>query len=71
MTEDEAFKIATHRHFKGGLYRYLGEARHSETQEAMVVYEHLWPREPGWYVRPAEMFHGVTADGVVRFAPLS
>ncbi|MDT7922998.1 MAG: DUF1653 domain-containing protein [Thermus sp.] len=27
-----------YRHYKGGLYRVLFLARHSETEEAMVVY---------------------------------
>ena len=43
MTEQEAEQLATHRHYKGGLYRYIGVARHSETEESVVVYEHLWP----------------------------
>lgn len=71
MTEDEALKLATHRHYKGGLYRYVGEARHSETEEPMVVYEHLWPHAPGLWVRPAELFHGRLPDGRPRFAPLA
>lgn len=39
MTEQEAERIATHRHYKGGLYRVIGVARHSETEERLVVYE--------------------------------
>jgi hypothetical protein len=71
VTEDEALKLATHRHYKGGLYRLLGEARHSETGETMVVYEHLWPHARGLWVRPAELFHGTLADGSPRFRPLA
>lgn len=67
MTEDEALKAATHRHYKGGLYRWIGEAKHSETMEPMVVYEHLWPHERGLWVRPAAMFHGTLDDGRARF----
>jgi hypothetical protein len=70
MTEDAARKLATHRHYKGGLYRFIGEARHSETDERMVVYEHLWPHARGLWVRPAVMFYGSTADGIRRFEPL-
>jgi hypothetical protein len=70
MTEDEALKLATHRHYKGGLYRYVGEARHSETMEALVVYEHLWPKERGLWVRPAAMFHEKLEDGRARFERL-
>ncbi|HYF21951.1 MAG TPA: DUF1653 domain-containing protein [Caulobacteraceae bacterium] len=70
MTEEQALALATHRHFKGGLYRYVGEARHSETLEPMVVYEHLWPHERGLWVRPAAMFHGLRENGAPRFEAL-
>ena len=61
-SEAEALALATHRHYKGGLYRVIGVARHSETEEAMIVYEHLWPHDRGLWVRPAEMFNGTLAD---------
>ena len=32
-----------YRHFKGGLYRVEGVARHSETLEEMVVYRAFYP----------------------------
>jgi len=70
MTEHEAEKLATHRHYKGGLYRWIGTARHSETEEALTVYEHLWPHERGLWVRPLEMLEGCLEDGRRRFAPL-
>jgi len=70
MTEAEALRLATHRHYKGGLYRWLGEARHSETDEPMTVYEHLWPHARGLWVRPAALFHGRLDDGRARFEPL-
>ena len=70
MDEIEALKLATHRHFKGGLYRRIGVALHSETRERLTVYEHLWPREPGLYVRPEAMFDELLPDGTPRFAPL-
>jgi hypothetical protein len=70
MSEAEARQLATHRHYKGGLYRALGIARHSETGEALMVYEHLWPHARGLWVRPAEMFDGNLADGSRRFTPL-
>ncbi len=71
MTEAEARQLATHRHYKGGLYRYVGEARHSETEEALVVYEHIWPHQRGLWVRPAAMFHGTLPDGRRRFERLA
>lgn len=70
MTESEALALASHRHYKGGLYRYVGAARHSETEESMVVYEHLWPHARGLWVRPADLFFGKLADGSPRFAAL-
>ena len=43
------------RHFKGNLYRLEGFAKHTETQEEMVVYRALYG-ERGLWVRPAKMF---------------
>ena len=43
------------RHYKGGLYEVLGVARHSETQEPLVVYRPL-DNDSGWWVRPHAMF---------------
>lgn len=60
-----------YRHYKGEHYRVLGIARHSETREALVVYEALYG-ERGLWVRPAGMFNEtiVTVGGarVPRFA---
>lgn len=42
-------------HYKGGRYRVLGIARHSETLEPLVVYEALHGNG-GLWVRPAAMF---------------
>ncbi|NEX93167.1 DUF1653 domain-containing protein [Caulobacter sp. 17J65-9] len=70
MDEHEALGLASHRHYKGGLYRFLFEARHSETEETMVVYEHLWPHARAPWVRPAELFYGRLPDGRLRFQPL-
>ncbi len=44
-----------YRHYKGNEYRVLGVARHSETGEALVVYQALYG-ERGLWVRPAAMF---------------
>lgn len=53
-----------YRHFKGGEYRVLGLARHSETEEWMVVYQPLYG-EGGLWVRPAAMWNElVERDGV-------
>ncbi len=55
-----------YRHFKGGLYRVEGVARHSETLEEMVVYRALYG-EGGLWVRPASMWNeAVTHEGVLQ-----
>ena len=52
-----------YRHFKGNEYEVLGMARHSETEEEMVVYRALYG-ERGLWVRPAKMFfETVERDG--------
>ncbi|MEZ4555498.1 MAG: DUF1653 domain-containing protein [Caldilineaceae bacterium] len=52
-----------YRHYKGKHYRVLGTARHSETEEELVVYRQLYG-EFGLWVRPAAMFaETVTVDG--------
>ena len=57
----------THRHYKGGLYRLLFEAIHSETEEPMTIYQ--TPDGRAW-ARPAAMFHETLPDGRLRFAPI-
>jgi len=39
------------RHVDGGFYRLVGYARSADTEGDVVVYEHLWPFERGWWVR--------------------
>ncbi|WP_290059059.1 DUF1653 domain-containing protein [Amycolatopsis solani] len=56
-------------HYKGGEYEVLGVARHSETEEELVVYRALYG-EQGLWVRPKVMFaETVVVDGteVPRF----
>ncbi len=42
-------------HFKGNRYKIIGLAKHSETEEDMVVYQKLYGDESLW-VRPYAMF---------------
>jgi hypothetical protein len=44
-----------YRHFKGNLYKVLHIAKHSETEESMVVYQKLYGDHDIW-VRPLDMF---------------
>ncbi len=62
-------KKGKYRHFKGGEYELLYIARHSENDEAMVVYRALYeggetPNNDGVWVRPLSMWtETVTRDG--------
>ena len=65
-------KPGLYRHFKGNLYKLLYVAKHSETQEEMVVYQALYG-EMGIWVRPASMWNEhVDRDGYSgpRFYPV-
>jgi hypothetical protein len=51
-------------HFKGGLYKMLGVAYHSESLEQVVVYQALYGSNKIW-VRPLNMFfEKITLKGV-------
>ena len=51
----DEIKPGRYRHFKGNEYEVIGLARHSETQEEMVVYRALYG-DFGLWVRPARMW---------------
>lgn len=56
-------KPGRYRHFKGNEYEVIGTARHSETEEELVVYRALYG-EGGLWVRPASMWNEtVERDG--------
>ena len=56
-------RLGKYRHFKGGEYEVVGIAKHSETQEEMVVYRALYG-DGGLWVRPAGMWNEkVERDG--------
>ena len=62
--------IGRYRHYKGQEYLVQGVARHSETEEELVVYRQDYG-EKGLWVRPLAMFQEtVVVDGkeVPRFA---
>ena len=59
----DEIKLGRYRHFKGNEYEVLHLAKHSETQEQMVVYRALYG-EQGVWVRPATMWNEtVERDG--------
>ncbi len=45
-----------YRHYKGGVYRVLYMAKHTETEEQLVVYKSL--DNDMYWARPAHMFKG-------------
>lgn len=62
-----------YRHFRGQEYEVLGVARHSETEERLVVYRQGYGDGSLW-VRPVAMWdEHVEKDGYSgpRFAPLT
>ncbi|MBS0263648.1 MAG: DUF1653 domain-containing protein [Planctomycetes bacterium] len=56
-----------YRHYKGNEYTVLGIARHSETEEELVVYRQEYG-ERGLWVRPLAMF-GETVSVAGRQVP--
>ena len=71
METAHKIKPGIYRHFKGGLYRVLGVARHSETLEELVVYQSCVDASQLW-VRPLSMWNEtVEWDGqkIRRFVP--
>lgn len=52
-----------YRHLDGGLYRFVADARSADTDGEVIIYEHLWPFEPGLWVRER-------TDFLARFQPV-
>lgn len=73
MSDSNSVPLGCYRHYKGNAYTVLGTARHSETQEELVVYRPEYG-EKGLWVRPKSMFtEMVSVDGqdVPRFQPMT
>lgn len=67
MIQDSPIKKGIYKHFKGNLYRVLGEGLNTETMELYVVYEPLYTNEYNLFVRPKSMFTELLSDGTPRF----
>lgn len=63
MDRGDEIRPGRYRHFKGREYEVIGVARHSETDERLVVYRPLYDAGALW-VRPLCMFtEEVERDG--------
>ncbi|UTW13298.1 DUF1653 domain-containing protein [Marinobacterium rhizophilum] len=71
MNESQQPQPGRYRHYKGSEYEVVGCARHSETEEWLVVYRPCYG-EGGLWVRPLAMFvetvQGPAGEPVARFA---
>lgn len=62
-------KLGIYRHYKGNLYQVLHIAKHSESEEELIVYRALYG-DYGVWVRPLAMFAetvAVNGEAVPRF----
>ena len=69
LDEKSLIPTGLYQHYKGQQYLVFGTARHSETEEVMVIYRTCYGNFDFW-VRPLEMFQEtVRLDGreVPRF----
>ena len=72
MSYKEELKPGVYRHFKGGIYELLFIARHSESEEEMVIYKSV--KDGRYWARPARMWNETVihnGEEVLRFTPVS
>ena len=70
ISQNDRLPPGRYRHYKGRDYEVLGVARHSETEELLVVYRCLYG-DGGLWVRPLTMFVEAVSIGgetVERFS---
>ena len=56
-------------HFKGGLYKMLGIAQHSEALEEMVVYQALYGKHEIWVRIKMDRFKEITEKEIYAYYP--
>ena len=54
-----------YKHYKGNVYKIVALAKHSETEEDMIVYQNVYKGDI--WVRPKSMWNEVVKDGQLRF----
>lgn len=62
-------RYGLYKHFKGKTYIVVGEGKHTETGEDLVIYTNS-TLDGSFWCRPKDMFHGYTKDGAKRFTLL-
>lgn len=67
---DDHIPLGRYRHYKGREYEVIGEARHSETEEWVVVYRCLYGDYSLWVRPKVEFTEAVELSGemIPRFA---
>lgn len=55
LSDDTMLKPGIYKHYKGNEYEVIDVARHSETEELLVVYRPMYGERALW-VRPLAMF---------------
>lgn len=63
--DENSLKVGRYRHYKGSEYEVIGIAKHSETEEQLVVYRALYGDYSLW-VRPLSMFVETVELGQLR-----
>ena len=58
--------LGTYRHYKGGLYKVIGNAVHTETEEPLVIYHPLGEPSKMW-ARPESMWDDYINAEIKRF----